>query len=364
MLAQQPSGGSGYDWTTALLSSWFVGGLFLDGWAHNHIPELESFFTPWHAVFYTGFLAVSGFLMATLVRNHAKGYPWQQAMPPGYELAVLGVLIFMAGGVGDMIWHEMFGIESDVEALLSPTHLILAVGMTLIISGPYRAGWRRLTGPDEPSPGWVALLPQLLSLMFVWSVWSFLTQFAHPLVDPWAAAAYRPPGSRGLMFLRMSLGIASFLLQTGLMMGLVLFTVRRWTLPLGSLTLVFGLNATLMSFMHDQYRLIPAAVLAGLVADLLIRWLKLSTARTGSVRSFAFAVPLVYYALYYVILILTRGLEWSVHVWTGSIVLSGIVGLLLSYLVIPPPIPPALWGSFRASPAEEGLSQAKIRGRG
>jgi hypothetical protein len=95
MLEQQASGGSGYDWTVVLLSGWFVGGLFLDGWAHHHIPELESFFTPWHAVFYTGFLAVAGFLMATLVRNHAKGYPWRHAMPPGYELAVMGVLIFM-----------------------------------------------------------------------------------------------------------------------------------------------------------------------------------------------------------------------------------------------------------------------------
>jgi hypothetical protein len=364
MLARQPSGGSGYDWTTALLSGWFVGGLFLDGWAHRHIPELESFFTPWHAVFYAGFLALAGFLLATLVRNHAKGYAWMRAMPSGYELAVLGVLIFMAGGIGDMIWHEIFGIESDVEALLSPTHLLLATGITLIISTPFRAGWRRRIGQSDPASGWVALLPQLLSLTFVWSVWSFFTQFAHPLVDTWAAASYRPPGSRGLMFLRMSLGISGFLLQTGLMMGLVLFTVRRWTLPLGSLTLVFGLNAVFMSFMQDQYLLVPAAILAGLVSDLLVRWLKLSMARSGSLRLFAFAVPLVYYALYYVILILTRGLEWSVHVWTGSIVLSGIVGLLLSYLVIPPLIPPPLEGSFRASPAEEGLSQAKIQGRG
>src|ERR671923_2670945 len=110
MLAQQPSGGSGYDWTMALLSSWFVGGLFLDGWAHRHISELETFFTPWHAVFYSGFLALAGFLLAVLVRNHANGYPWRHAMPPGYELAILGVLVFMAGGGGDMIWHAIFGI--------------------------------------------------------------------------------------------------------------------------------------------------------------------------------------------------------------------------------------------------------------
>jgi hypothetical protein len=364
MLEQQVRGGTGYDWTVVLLSFWFVGGLFLDGWAHNHIPELESFFTPWHAAFYTGFLAVAGFLMATLVSNHAKGYPWQHAMPPGYDLAILGALIFMAGGVGDMLWHEIFGIESGVEALLSPTHLILAVGVTLIISGPFRAGWRRLIDKNGSALGWIALLPQLLSLTFVWSVWSFLTQFAHPLVDPWAAAGYRPPGSHGLAMPRISLGIASFLLQTGVMMGVVLCAVRRWTLPLGSLTLVFGLNATLMSFMHDQYRLIPGAVLAGLAADLLIRWLKPSMERCGSLRLFALAVPIVYYTLYYVALIVTQGLGWSVHVWTGSIVLSGVVGLLLSFVLIPPFIPPPQQGSLQAPPAVEGLSPAGMRRRG
>src|SRR5688572_23478412 len=107
MLAPQPSGSPAYDWTVVLLGLWFLGGLFLDGWAHHHIPELESFFTPWHAVFYSGFLAVAAFLMATAIRNHAKGYAWRYAMPPGYELAILGVLIFLAGGLGDMVWHEL-----------------------------------------------------------------------------------------------------------------------------------------------------------------------------------------------------------------------------------------------------------------
>src|SRR5918992_2170806 len=137
MSEQQVSGGRCYDWTVVLLSAWYVGGLYLDGWAHHHIPQLESFFTPWHAVFYSGFLALAGFLMATLLRNHAKGYPWRQAVPSGYEFSAMGVLIFVAGGLGDMVWHELFGIEADVEALLSPTHLVLALGGTLILSGPF-----------------------------------------------------------------------------------------------------------------------------------------------------------------------------------------------------------------------------------
>jgi hypothetical protein len=335
MLTKQPVGGSGYDWTVVALSFWFLGGLVLDGWAHNHIPELESFFTPWHAVFYSGFLAIAGFLMATLVRNHAKGYPWQYAMPPGYELAMLGVLIFMAGGVGDMIWHELFGIEANVEALLSPTHLTLALGATLFVSGPWRAGWRRLADEDDQLSGWVVLLPQLLSVTLILSLWTFMTQFAHPLVEPWAAAGFRPR-SQNFRYIRQSLGIISILLQTGLLMGLVLLTVMRWLLPFGSLLLMFTLNALLMSFMQDHYRFIPAAALAGLVADLLVRVLKPSRERSGALRLFAFVVPVMYYVFYFAVLALTQGVAWSVHLWAGSIVLAGIVGLLLSYLIIPP----------------------------
>jgi hypothetical protein len=61
-----------------------------------------------------------------------------------------------------------------------------------------------------------------------------------------------------------------------------------------------------------------------------------------------------------VVLIVTQGLAWSVHVWTGSIVLSGIVGLLLSYLLMPA----AEAGFLRPSSAVEGLSHAHVHGRG
>jgi hypothetical protein len=345
MLNNQPFGSRGYDWMVVLLSFWLVAGMVMDGWAHNHVPELESFFTPWHAVFYTGFLAFAGFLAATLVRNHAKGYPWRRAMPPAYELSVLGVLIFIAGGSGDMIWHEIFGVEAGVEALLSPTHLMLALGGSLMVTGPFRVCWRQLSHQAPLILKWVDLLPVLLSLTFLLSIWTFMTQFGHPLVDTWAASAVRPR-TQHVPMLRQSLGIMSILLQAGLLMGLVLLAVLRWILPLGSLTLVFTLNATLMSFMHDQYRFIPAAAVAGLAADLLLCWLRPSVVRSGAFRLFAFVVPAIYYTLYFIVIMVTQGIDWSVHLWTGSIVLAGLVGLLLSYLVISPapntlrPVPP------------------------
>jgi hypothetical protein len=334
--AARPTGGGRFDWAMILLSAWFLGGVFLDGWAHNHIPELESFFTPWHAVLYSGYAAVAGFLIAALLRHRRQGFAWRQALPAGYELSLSGVVIFLVGGIGDMLWHELFGIEADVEALVSPTHLILAVGGSLMMGGPFFAAWRR-PHTQTQTVGWRTDLPALLSLTFLLSVWTFMTQFAHPLVDPWAAIGFRPPApSRQAAYLRQALGVASILLQSGLSMGLVLLAVLRWRLPFGSLTLVFGLNALLMSFMQDQYRFIPGAVVAGLAADLLLRWLRPSAVRSAALRLFAGGVPVVFYGMYFVTLIVTSGVEWAVHLWAGSVALAGIAGWLLSYLIAPP----------------------------
>gem|GEM_PF-3537078 len=41
---------------TVLLAAWMTAGIFIDGWAHINLTPLETFFTPWHAVFYSGFL--------------------------------------------------------------------------------------------------------------------------------------------------------------------------------------------------------------------------------------------------------------------------------------------------------------------
>lgn len=180
-------------------------------------------------------------------------------------------------------------------------------------------------------------LPVVLSLTFLFSGWTFMTQFAHPLVDAWAATGFRPPASsRHVAYLRQALGVASILLQTGLLMGLVLSVVLRWRLPFGSLSLLFGLNALLMSFMQDQYRFIPSAVAAGLAADLLLRWLRPSVVRSVALRLFAASVPVIFYAAYFAMLIVTSGVEWAVHLVAGSVVLAGIVGWLLSCAMVPP----------------------------
>jgi hypothetical protein len=278
---------------------------------------------------YGAMLTVAIFLLANWVSNLLRGFAWKHALPAGYGLSLLGVLVFALGGVGDMIWHILFGIEAGLEALLSPTHLLLALGWVLIVGGPLRAAWQR---SNEPVESWTAALPKFFSLAFTLSAFTFFTVYANPFAHTFAA----PGRHAGQGELIQALGAVGVLVQPALLMGLVLLALQRWTLPRGALTLIITLNTALMSVMHDQYLLIVVAALAGVLADLLYHRLQPSAARPIALRVFAFTVPTILYALYFLALLLTVGIWWSIHLWAGAIVLAGIVGLLLSYLVVPP----------------------------
>ncbi|MDQ3251843.1 MAG: hypothetical protein M3P86_06015 [Actinomycetota bacterium] len=323
-----------FDWWVAALSGWLVGGFLLDVWAHHSLPATqETFFTPWHGVLYSGFLAVAAFLVGTFVREIARGRAPREAMPAGYGASLAGVGIFFAGGLGDVAWHLLFGIEVDVEALLSPSHLALVLGAGLIVSGPLRSAW----GRGE------AGLPAVLSLGYAMLAVAFVTEVGSPFATPWAAAGVQTvepwagvssrtePTATG-----QALGVVGILLQTAVLMGFVLPAVRRWAsaLPFGSLTLLFAFAAT-TALTHGQYRFVPVALAAGLLADLLLRALEPSAEQATAMRAFAFAVPVALYGLYFLALAFTGGVWWTAELWTGSILLAGGVGVLVSYLVLP-----------------------------
>lgn len=329
----RPSESAGVDRLAVLACSWLVGGFYLDVWAHHRFPQLETFFTPWHGVLYSGFLAVTTVLAGLLLRNRARGYAWRWALPAGYELSLLGVALFAAGGLGDMAWHILFGIEVNTEALLSPTHLLLALGAGLIVSGPLRSAWWRPAATVPP--GWSAGWPALVSLAFTLSLLTSFTEYGNALSQPWAAAGRQTTP----VDLGQALGVAGILLYAGLLMGVTLLALWRGLLPPGGLTVIFTLNAALTVFPHGEYRFIPVALLAGLLADLLLRWWRPSTARPGALRGFAFAVPAGLFTLYFLVLALTGGVWWSIHLWAGAIVLAGLVGWLLSFLLVPPQSP-------------------------
>ena len=56
----------------------------------------------------------------------------------------------------------------------------------------------------------------------------------------------------------------------------------------------------------------------------------------STLRVFAFVVPLIVGSTYFVAGQMIAGMAWSVHLWLGSIVMGGVVGLLISFVAVPP----------------------------
>lgn len=178
-------------------------------------------------------------------------------------------------------------------------------------------------------------LPALLSVLATLSVVTLFTEYAHPFFGPTLLAGPMPVLPRDEIFHRQMHGVLGMLVYSGLLTGIVLMVVVRWTVPLGALTLVFGINGALMSTTHDHQALVPIALAAGLLADVLVHIVRPSTDRPARLRLIAAVVPLTYYALYVGALHASVGVWWSVHMATGAVILSGVVGLLLSLVVLP-----------------------------
>ena len=282
---------------------------------------------------YSGYLAIAVFLVSTLVTSVVRGHPWRQAPPDGYGLSLLGVALWAAGGPADLAWHQLVGFEANVEALLSPAHTLLGIGFALIVSGPLRAALRR---PEASA--WSHGLPMVLSLAFVMSVLTFFTQFAHPLANLWASGL--APTSADLADTRQELGLTGMLLTAAILTGPILLVLRERQLPVGGLSMVLTLNAVAMGFLFDRGSYPWPQVLAqsagGVAADGLLLFLRPHADRVRPWRAFAFGVPTVFQLAYFGSLLLTDGIWWSPHLWLGSVVLCGVVGWLLSYLLVPP----------------------------
>ncbi len=336
-----PAGGVRFDLLATVMTGWFIFGMFIDGWAHNHGRVDNTFFTPWHAILYSGVLANAAFLTFNQYRNMAKGYPWLRALPRGYLLSLIGVAGFFVAGGFDFLWHSWFGFEADIEALLSPAHLALASGAFLFVTGPLRAAWLRARA--EEKAGWIGMLPVVISLLALLSLLTFFTQYTHAFSNARFLSAPRSSLPSNTDFEDAST-IAAVLIQSAEIMGVICLAMRRWKLPIGSLTLLIGANMALMYWMRyntsaaHTYALI-VGLGAAVFADVLFALLKPSAERPIPLRIFAFVVPFAMFGALFVVLVSTVGVWWSVHMWLGVTFLAGIVGLFVSYLAVPPAVP-------------------------
>lgn len=335
--APSPVGYAG-NLVTILLGIWLVSGLMIDAWAHENLAQLETFFTPWHAVFYSGFLATAGWITWMVARRVRAARSWT-AIPRGYTLGLVGIVIFGVGGIGDMLWHIIFGIERNLAALLSPTHLLLFLGAMLILTTPLRAEW---TAPvtDGETRSLRQSLPALLSIGMATTLTTFITMYVWALTHryPFLTPSTQSVVASGFGSLLQVLGVADILWSNVVILAPVLLLLRRWRLPFGSVTLLFTLTTTLMEIPIEfhTYENILVAVVVGLIADGLVAALRLAPeGPIGAYRAFAMAVPLLLWGGYMLAGQLRYGLEWPPELWAGAIVLTSLSGLGLSVLLAP-----------------------------
>ena len=327
------------DWWQAIVTCFMIFGLFIDGWAHNHDRVDNTFFTPWHAILYSAYGVAALSLIVLHFRNVGRGYRWNRALPVGYMPALVGVFLFAIAGTGDLFWHELFGFEESLEALLSPSHLILALAGLLINTGPIRALWQRQTASD-----WRSLMPAILAFTAITCVFTFFMSFAAVTGKNIVLTGVRPETH----MLTDVYGVQALLVHSNILLGVILFMSRRWRLPFGAVTFIYTVNAALMTWIHvdatAEFLLVANAALIGFIGDLLLR--RNSRKSKGGIRLFSFLLPFGYGlgALIVMHILGTtawgRGeLWWEIHMWLGAPVLAGAFGYGLSLLVHPPASP-------------------------
>lgn len=335
----EPPRSAALDLAIGVVGLWLAGGFIWDSWAHLHVG-VESFFTPYHGVFYSAMLVGGAILAATAVRNRRRGL---RALPEAYRRAMWGVPIFFLGGVGDLIWHTIFGVEDRIEAVTSPTHLIIGFGVILFLSGPIGSA----LASRKALRTLVDQLPLIFSLATAMEFVRLGTSYAY---DIGAARAYGPPPAFGnspdyftataFALYKGGTGVLIVLVQSVILMTFALWVTTRFKTAFGFFTLLFICGDLMMAgaLTNDTPLLaiqLAMGLVAGLLADALAVRLRPSALNVRALRLFAGAVPAAWFATYFALTIALEGMWWNWSLMVGSIVWSTIVGIGLSFLIEP-----------------------------
>ena len=138
-------------------------------------------------------------------------------------------------------------------------------------------------------------------------------------------------------------GFVGLIVMAGLLVAPVLLLIYRWQLPVGALTLIWGVNTVGMVILDwkpsNVFAFTGAMLVAAIILDRIAHYLRPSHARPGAFHLFAFLAPAILFTAYFVTLIFTDGTMWSIHLWTGGVFLASAAMWLLSHLMLPPALP-------------------------
>jgi len=321
-----------YDGLMIVLALWLLVGMFADAWAHAN-GLVETFFTPWHGIIYSGLVANALGVFSAIWRNQRRGFHGWNAIPAGYEPSAVGVIVFAVAGVADLIWHNALGVEVQLEAAFSPPHMGLMAGFVLLMSGPFRSVWLRRQQPfSNWQSDWRDYLPMTLSLTFLmFFFWIVFVPF-HPFYESWLSAPEVGEVGRDNSVL---LGMSTIIINAAITMSLLLIALRRFHLLPGTVTFIFTFNVLGICAFTGNWQFFPGAIISGLFADAFIWKLNPSLKDLAAYHLFAGLVPFVFYGLYVIEVARSTGIAWSMPFVGGVFVIPSLVGLLISYLIVP-----------------------------
>jgi len=328
------------------------------------LNQPDSFFTPSHAMLYTGIglIAISAGVSSYLLRrkNKIKQY---NSISLSFKLLIIGSFLSLIAGPLDYLWHQNFGLDG----LLSPTHITLATGMLInsvaVFIGLYGvmnniSHWKNLAK--------IFLIPSLCSLWFtsIWYVFIFVLPFSESdffnfNLDTYSAtliASIFLPLINSIMFLCSSkvfnntFGYASIIISL-----LVLINTLSTIIPTGDL----------LSPLIPWY--FVSILGASLLADILLnsRFIRMNTKQFKNNKLIASSIiGSIFYFFNYPMIIWTYGTFLHTDLGSLNAILPTFLNTIVTVTLITVPVGAAmgLIGYFIFSKIENSID-VLIKGR-
>src|SRR5438105_14702716 len=311
------------DSVVVVLATWFLLGGYVNAYAYVHVQGqvLQPAAQAGQTVVAAAWSLLTLYLFAGFATGLRAGRVWNRALPDGQTGTFAAALVFGAALIVDnWFYSPLFGTDSvGLDTLFTAPHLVEMAAVAVIVSGPLRAASRR--GETHASP------VTLTSAALLLSVLTFATQFAHPLIDPWAAGDYQFRKA-ALSWVGENLGVAGLLAQTAILAGTALLLNSAFKLRRGSLTFVFTLNGVLVCITKGNFYLLPVPIATGIAADAWVAW---TARRPGRPSASLCAVIGAAYAIAYMADIAVRpaGSAWKPSLWAGAIIASTLISWLM-----------------------------------
>ena len=348
-----------YDPIVLLLGLWCLAVLLIDAFAHIAGSVDDTFFTPWHAVWYSGSAAYGAYIVYAIVPEGgmrqlvSEPFKTVNGIESHHKPGVYGIVVFAVSGFGDLIWHETLGVEENTDILLSPTHIGLFVGLIMSVTAPVWSAWAKA------SSGRNGLRSQALivfGLGAAWTVLLLMIRYANLWIAPLQNYCYSPVNSfcgNPSYNTALEIGLQSLFLQAALTSVVVALFLKRWRPERGAMFLLFMFHAVgVWVYSEFDARLLWMGVTLALLAEIgMLAYKKIGAHVYISLVAASQVVVLLVFSLaeaarltntrYWIegVNIHVIPFGWSVHSTFGAIVVCALIGWITSVVAMSPAVP-------------------------